>query len=141
MRAIKRAPSVYDAGGLGDISIDSPIYNPGDPGWDWQTSVNQPWSGTPTSTTNGTTAFNPTTALNIMSGITNSFTNIFRAIQPLPAGCSQVAGRYGVSTQCSQQGSNELSLLNSGDTGGLLSSPLVLIGGGLLLLMVLKGKG
>lgn len=35
---------------------------------------------------------------NFATSLANSFTNIFKTIQPLPSGCIQVAGPYGVST-------------------------------------------
>lgn len=99
----------------------------------WNTPA---YSGTPTNTTNGTTAMTVANTASILGSITNSFTNIFKAIQPLPSGCAQVAGPYGMSTQCTPQGSQGLNLMSSTGIGGI--SPILLIGGAVVLFMMMK---
>ena len=92
--------------------------------------------GIPINTTNGTTNSGTPSFSSFVSNLTNSFTSIFKAIQPLPAGCSQVNNIYGQSTQCNATGtSGALSL--SGATG-LSTSTLLLIGAGIVVIMIMK---
>jgi hypothetical protein len=81
------------------------------------------------------TSVNPTS---IVASISSAFANIFKTVQPLPQGCTQVAGPYGVSTQCSPNAStlNLTSGLTSLTSGGML--PILLIGGVVLLVMSRK---
>src|ERR1700690_3884091 len=41
------------------------------------------------------TSTNTTQSTNAITAIANAFSSIFKTIQPLPAGCTQVAGPYG----------------------------------------------
>lgn len=81
-----------------------------------------------------------TSPASVIASISQSFANIFKTMQPLPAGCTQVSGPYGLSTQClgNQQVSNPLgfnTIVGSGfASSGSLLLPL-LIGGGLLLVL------
>ena len=118
--------------GFGDLSTD-PNYSAGTDLFgnpiDW-TSL----SGAPPTTINAsTTTFNPS----IITSIAGAFSSIFKTIQPLPAGCTVVAGPYGQSTACSGTGTNPLSLTGSlSSMGG--SSSLLLLGGAVLLIMLMK---
>jgi hypothetical protein len=93
-----------------------------------------------TNTTNATSAPSTTNVAGAISSLSSAFTNIFKAIQPLPAGCTQVAGPYGTSTQCvnatTAQSALSLSSLTSGSGGTIL-----LIGGVALLAFMFMGRG
>ena len=89
----------------------------------------------PTYLNGSTTSVTPS----LVAGIASAFSSIFKTIQPLPAGCTVVAGPYGQSTSCSGTGTNPLSLsssLSSLTSGG--NSSLLLIGGAVLLFMMMK---
>jgi len=149
MRArISAIPTIYGigcagmgCGGLGDDSVDvtgmtdQQAIDAADQWIAGFDSAQQTYTGTPTNTTNGTTTI-PTAS--VISGLTNAFTSIFKAIQPLPSGCTQVAGPYGMSTQCTPSGSTALSLGSSLTSGG--SSSLLLIGGAVLLAVMMFSK-
>ena len=76
---------------------------------------------------------------NTMSSISSSFSNIFKAIQPVPQGCTQVSGPYGVSTQCLAPGqASTLSLSSAASSLGLSSSTLLLLVGGVVVIMIVK---
>jgi hypothetical protein len=85
----------------------------------------------------GTPVTAPTNVASIVSSISNAFSSIFKTIQPLPAGCTQVAGPYGVSTQCVGSGTTtsplSLSMLGS-------SSSLLLIGGAVLVVVLISSR-
>lgn len=136
MRAkISAIPTVWGISGLGCDETDgySNCYDglspstTGDTGY-YNSDGTYVTSVTPINTTNGTTAGSSTNVLSAISALTNSFTSIFKSIQPLPQGCTQVAGPYGMSTQCSASAvANPLSLTSSLSSGG--SSTWLLIGG------------
>ena len=118
--------------GLGDVVDLSALYPT-----DYSTSMND--AAVPQSTVNtSTSTFNPS----IITNIASAFSNIFKTIQPLPAGCTVVAGPYGQSTSCSGTGTNPLgsSLLGGSLLGGTStsSSTMLLIGGAVLLFMMMK---
>lgn len=92
---------------------------------------------TNTNTTNGTTAASTNTFASALSAISSSFTNIFKAIQPIPNGCSQVNTAYGSSVQCGT-GVTASSLLSSLTSGS--SSTLLLLGGAAIILMMMMNK-
>ena len=92
-------------------------------------------------TTNATTATgtsNPTGAVN---AIANAFTSIFKAIQPLPAGCTQIQNVYGTSTQCTANGAASTLNLSGSTIGGLSITTILLLAGGVLLFMNMGKKG
>ena len=97
-------------------------------------------SGMNLNTTNATTApttGSPTAAVN---AIASAFTSIFKAIQPLPAGCTQIQNVYGTSTQCNASGTaSTLSLSSS--LGGISITTILLLAGGVLLFMNMSKKG
>lgn len=103
------------------------------------TSTTTPSIWNTISTTNGTTSTPTTSLTSAIASISSAFTNIFKAIQPLPAGCTQVAGPYGTSTQCVNATTTQ-SLLSLSSLGS--SNTLLLIGGvalvGVFLLMGAK---
>jgi hypothetical protein len=74
-----------------------------------------------------------------IANIGTSFANIFKAIQPIPAGCSMVQTAQGSSVQClstlqQQQGTSSFtSLLGSGS-----SSTILLLVAGVAAIMILK---
>src|ERR1035437_4132146 len=117
--------------GFGDVVDLSALYPV-----DYSTSMND--AAVPQSTVNtSTSTFNPS----IITNIASAFSNIFKTIQPLPAGCTVVAGPYGQSTSCSGTGTNRLgsSLLGGSLLGGTSTiSPVVLIGGAVLLFMMMR---
>ena len=86
----------------------------------------------------GTSVSAPSNVAGSISAIANAFSSIFKTIQPLPAGCTQVAGPYGVSTQCVGSGTSTspLSLSTLGVSGS--SGSLLLIGGAVLLVVMLS---
>ena len=87
----------------------------------------------------GSTTSNPSSIINT---IASDFANIFKAIQPLPAGCTQVAGPYGTSTQCVGAGqASTLSLNSVASSLGTSSSTLLLMGGAVLVFMMMSKKG
>ena len=91
----------------------------------------------PASTINtSTTSVTPS----LVAGIASAFSSIFKTIQPLPAGCTVVAGPYGQSTSCSGTGTNPLgsSLIGGSLLGGTSVSPVLLIGAAVLLFMMMK---
>ena len=142
MRATARGLSVYSStggkhatahGGIGNIctNVDSST-------GDCQDYDYTPISSSGYDVTTGTTA--PATDWSkVLSGITNSFTSIFKAIQPVPAGCSMVQTAQGSSVQCLssiQQASGTssfTSLLGSGS-----SSTILLLVAGVAAIMILK---
>ena len=123
--------------GFGDLTVDvTPSTDIFGNTIDWG-NLSGPASGTPSTVNTSTSTFNPS----IITGIASAFSNIFKTIQPLPAGCTVVAGPYGQSTSCSGTGTNPLgsSLLGGSLLGGTSTiSPVVLIGGAVLLFMMMK---
>lgn len=95
------------------------------------------YSGTPTNTTNGTMAAGINTA-SLIGSITNSFTSIFKAIQPVPAGCAQITNQYGTSTQCASNGTMLSSTLPT--LGGISGTTLLLLGGAALVVFMVAKK-
>jgi|ERR1035441_11310 hypothetical protein len=87
------------------------------------------------------TSTNTTPPLSAVAAIAAAFSSIFKTIQPLPAGCTVVAGPYGQSTQCSGTGnptaSAALSLTSALSSGG---SSLLLLGGAALLIFMIAKK-
>ena len=74
-----------------------------------------------------------------VTGIASAFTSVFRAIQPLPSGCIQVAGPYGMSTQCGNSASQPtLGISSSLSSLGMSGSTLLLIGGAVVVIMMMK---
>lgn len=144
MKANTISPSVYGGlSGCGDITgwdsngdpiVDTASCSAGIPG-----TENTSWPTT--NTTNGTTSTSDTVNVaTAVSSLSNAFANIFKAIQPVPAGCTQVAGPYGVSVQCAGQGQSTLPLgLTSLTSGG--SGSLLLIGGAVLIVILISKKG
>ena len=117
--------------GLGDV-VGSPV--------DWS----NPDYTTPTEATYSSPSVYTTPASsgsgfnwNSVGSIANAFSSIFKSVAgPLPAGCIQVAGPYGMSTQCG--GSNQPSLSMSSLSSSLGSnSSLLLIGGAVLVVMLM----
>ena|ERR1035437_4207572 len=90
----------------------------------------------PTYLNGSTTSVTPS----LVAGIASAFSSIFKTIQPLPAGCTVVAGPYGQSTSCSGTGTNPLgsSLIGGSLLGGTSVSPVLLIGAAVLLFMMMK---
>jgi hypothetical protein len=73
-----------------------------------------------------------------IASISSAFANIFKTIQPVPSGCTQVAGPYGTSVQCLSSGQqSSMSLSNLSSSLGS-SSGILLIGGAVLLVMMMK---
>lgn len=68
-------------------------------------------------------------------GIANDFSQIYRTVQPIPAGCTQIQTAAGTSVSCAGQGQSAPSLAlpfsKAGMSGLLL--PALLIGGLILL--------
>jgi len=94
----------------------------------------------PTNTTNATTAPTTGSPTAAVSAIASAFTSIFKAIQPLPAGCTQIQNVYGTSTQCNASGTaSTLSLSSS--LGGISITTILLLAGGVLLFMNMGKKG
>ena len=98
----------------------------------------QPSSGNGSTGSSSSNATNPTTWITSLS---SAFSNIFKAVQPLPAGCTQVAGPYGVSTQCLATGQASTLSLNSVASSLGSSSSLLLIGGAVVVFMLMSKKG
>jgi hypothetical protein len=90
-----------------------------------------------TSTSNASAGTNWVGIATAVSGISSAFANVFKAVSPLPSGCTQVAGPYGVSTQCLAAGQS--STLTSALVPGS-SSNLILIGGAVLLVVMLMKR-
>jgi hypothetical protein len=156
MRATSLNPSVYGGsghhatahGGMGDAtsdwnslfgssqpsSVGGTVYTlPGSP-----TGVDELGGYTPGAITGSSGPVASTNWSSVLSGITNSFTSIFKAIQPIPAGCSQVLTAQGSSVQClssvqQQSGASFTSMLGSGS-----SSTILLLIGGVVLVMMMK---
>jgi hypothetical protein len=116
--------------GMGDV-IGSPVdwSNP-----DYNTPTDILGVSYPSTINTSTATFNPS----IISNIAGAFSSIFKTLQPLPAGCTVVAGPYGQSTACSGTGTNPLSLNMAGNVLGGSSSMLLLAGAALLLVMMMK---
>jgi hypothetical protein len=93
-----------------------------------------------TNTTNATSAPSTTNVAGAISSLSSAFTNIFKAIQPLPAGCTQVAGPYGTSTQCVNATTAESALNLSSLTSGGSGTILLIAGVGILAFMFM-GRG
>ena len=93
---------------------------------------------TATNTTNATTSGVSTASA--ISSIAAAFSNIFKTISPLPAGCTQVAGPYGTSTQCVGSQNTPTSTLSLTSLTSSLgsSSGILLIGGVVILIMMMK---
>lgn len=150
MRArVGRRPSIY--GGMGDVTFDpstGSVISSSDGSVNTDNSAIDAnfmnWlqeggdTNNPLNTTNGTTSSSSVNTTGMINSITNAFTSIFKAIQPLPQGCTQVAGPYGTSTQCTSAGSAALSLTNPLSSLGSSSGLLLLLGGGVLLVMMMK---
>lgn len=97
-----------------------------------------------TNTTNGTTSTPVSTnaVTSAVSAISSAFTNIFKAIQPVPTGCTSVNTVYGSSVQCVAPGQTptlSTSLTSLGASLGA-SGPLILVGGGVVVLLLLMNK-
>ena len=141
MKAFAKHRTVYS--GMGDEASGT------GPGWDITTLDTGNWTwpsfdsggttGTITNTTNtgNTSGSGIADFTKILGSVTSSFTNIFKAIQPVPEGCQTVAGPYGTSVQCASTGQTLTSNLTSSSSsiGGISLTTLLVIGGGLLLLM------
>jgi hypothetical protein len=82
--------------------------------------------------------FNWGVATSVANTFAKDFSTIFRAVQPVPAGCTQVAGPYGTSTSCSQAGQQAPALNLSSGVSAYLPW---LIGGGLVLFAVKAFSG
>jgi hypothetical protein len=129
--SVDQIQTVYGLQGLGDQGICLNV-NPDTGGCDsWEYPT-----GTPISTTYAPTTSSPTFAQTI-STLTNSFTSIFKAISPIPAGCQSVAGPYGTSLACAGAGNGlaTQSLLSSSS-----SSTYLLIGGAVLIGFLMMKK-
>jgi hypothetical protein len=118
--------------GLGDF-VGSPVdwSNP-----DYSTPTDITYSNVPS--IYSTPSSGRTNWANLIGAAGSAFTNIFKTIQPLPAGCISVAGPYGMSQQC---GGNQPTLAIGGTTlGSSLGniSPMLLIGGAVVLVMMMK---
>ena len=98
-------------------------------------------SGMNLNTTNGTTATGSVNATGAVNAIANAFTSIFKAIQPLPAGCTQIQNIYGTSTQCNASGTASTLNLSGSTIGGLSITTILLLAGGVLLFMNMGKKG
>jgi hypothetical protein len=70
----------------------------------------------------------------MISSVTNSFTSVFKAIQPIPAGCQSVAGPYGTSLQCAGAG-NGLNTMSLPSLGGSSIWLIAALGIGAVLLL------
>ena len=127
---IQGLPSVYGTPGLGDF-----IYSgSGDTTGVDPTLMNQVENTGNISYGGGIS--NNTIASSVAS-LSSAFANIFKTIQPLPEGCTQVAGPYGVSTSCAGSGASNALSLSTLSSGG--SSSLLLYGGlALIVFMMLK---
>jgi hypothetical protein len=99
-------PSIYQStGGLHHATAKAGIGATGDE-YDW-TPTQAELDYWPSDSSSSWNWENTTTVVN---SISNAFAKIFGAVQPLPAGCTQVAGPYGMSTQCAGSGTPTLSL-------------------------------
>lgn len=75
------------------------------------------------------------------SSLANSFSSIFKTIQPLPSGCIQVAGPYGTSTQCGNQASQPiLNMSGAASSLGMSSSTLLLLGGAVVVVIMMSKR-
>jgi hypothetical protein len=107
---------------------------------DWSTLADCYDDGTGLATSLPSTTNVSTTTIppSVITSIANTFSSIFKTIQPLPAGCTVVAGPYGQSTACSGTGTNPLSLTSSLSSLTGSSSTMLLLGGAVLLIMLMK---
>lgn len=110
-------------------------------GWD-TSSCDSPAPGTmgppPLSTTSSTGATTTANILGDVNALSSAFANIFKSIQPLPSGCTQVAGPYGISTQCNNNAAGLPLSLSALGAGG--SSSILLLGGAALVLILMLKK-
>lgn len=75
----------------------------------------------------------------LFNTIAGDFSTIFKAVQPVPAGCTQVAGPYGTSVSCAQSGQPAAALNVASSLTSFL--PMLLLGGGLLFAIKAFGGG
>jgi hypothetical protein len=76
---------------------------------------------------------NPAAGFNVpglFNTIATDFSTIFKAVQPVPAGCTQVAGPYGTSVSCANPGQPAAALNVASSLTSFL--PILLLGGGVL---------
>ena len=76
-----------------------------------------------------------------IASISSAFTSIFKAIQPVPAGCSQVTTPLGVSSvQCLSSAQVASGATFSNLLSGTSSSTLLLLGGGVLIVLLMAKR-
>lgn len=76
----------------------------------------------------------------LFNTIATDFSTIFKAVQPVPAGCTQVAGPYGTSVSCANPGQPAAGL-NLPTASSLTSFLPLLLGGGLLVFAIKAFSG
>jgi hypothetical protein len=88
----------------------------------------------------GTSSSSSTSSItSAISSISSAFTSIFKAIQPVPAGCSQVTTPLGVSSvQCLSSAQVASGATFSNLLSGTSSSTLLLLGVGLVAVLALS---